>query len=625
MSSPRAHRRHTMPFGAEWGLTTGARFRLWAPGATRVELELARGPGREILPMTVLPDGWFEARVADAVPGTRYGFRVEDRLTVPDPASRWNPDDVHGLSAVVDPFAFDWPDDAWRGRPWEEAVVYELHVGTFTAAGTFRAAIERLDDLVDLGVTAIELMPVADFPGARGWGYDGVLPFAPDAAYGTPDELKALIAAAHARGLMVLLDVVYNHFGPEGNYLHVYAQDFFNPRHQTPWGAAVNFDGERARTVRDFFVHNALYWIEEFHFDGLRLDAVHAIADDSRPDIVEEIAATVRAGPGRDRHVHIVLENDHNQARYLRRDGAQCPALATAQWNDDIHHALHVLAVGETDGYYADYAERPLHQLGRCLAEGFAYQGDPSPYRGGQLRGEPSAHLPATAFVVFTQTHDQVGNRAFGERIAALADPPVLRAAIACTLLSPAPPMLFMGEEFAASSPFLFFCDFGPDLAAAVTRGRREEFGRFARFRDPAVQASIPDPNAPATFARSKLDWTERDRGTHREWLEFYRRCLRVRRERIVPHLAGMAPGGDFQADDDGLLAVRWRLAGGMDLQLVANFATTPRTSVPMPGGEMIFASGPARYAGGTAVDLAAYEVVVVLGRNPSRREEVRA
>jgi malto-oligosyltrehalose trehalohydrolase len=591
-----------MPFGAALRNDGATRFRLWAPGAERVELALAHEFSRAELAMAPFGEGWYEAVASGAPAGTRYAFRIDGGIAVPDPASRFNPEDVHAPSMVVDPLAFEWRDSEWRGRPWEEAVVYELHVGTFTPAGTFAAATERLDDLVDLGITAIELMPVADFPGRCNWGYDGVLPFAPDASYGTPADLKRLIESAHARGLMMLLDVVYNHFGPEGNYLHLYAPQFFNPAHHTPWGAAINFDGEGSRTVRDFFVHNALYWLEEYRFDGLRLDAVHSVMDDSEPDIVAEIAGAVRSGPGRDRHVHLVLENDGNHARYLARDAAGRPTFATAQWNDDVHHAAHVILTGETDGYYADYADRPLWYFGRCLAEGFGYQGEISPYRGGRTRGEPSVALPATAFVNFLQTHDQVGNRALGERIGALARGEALDAAIACILLAPAPPLLFMGEEFDASTPFLFFCDFGADLAAAVAQGRRAEFERFTRFRDPVARDAIPDPNHPATFERSKLAWEERRAGAHGERLERYRRLLALRREHVVPRLAGMRPPGEFECFDRGGLAVRWTLGNGARLHLAANLADSPARSA-RPPGRVVYASHP---SGGSAGNFAA-------------------
>ncbi|PYX83975.1 MAG: malto-oligosyltrehalose trehalohydrolase, partial [Acidobacteria bacterium] len=396
-----------------------------------------------------------------------------------------------------------WQDTKWLGRRWEEAVIYELHVGTFTPEGTFAAVEKRLPYLAELGVTAVELMPVADFPGSRNWGYDGVLPFAPDSRYGRPQDLKHLVQSAHRLGLMIFLDVVYNHFGPEGNYLHAYAPQFFTKRHHTPWGDAINFDGPDNRAVRDFFIENALYWLNEFNFDGLRLDAVHAIVDDSKPDILTELAGRARAQAGPGRHVHLVLENDDNAARYLRRGDR--PNYYDAQWNDDIHHSLHMIITGETDGYYADYAEAPVRHVGRCLTQGFDYQGELSKFRGGQKRGEPSRDLPLSAFVSFLQNHDQIGNRAFGQRLGSITDPRALRAAITVLLLAPSPPLLFMGEEFHAHTPFLFFCDFGGELAQAVTDGRRNEFARFARFSDPATRAQIPDPIAQETFERSKL------------------------------------------------------------------------------------------------------------------------
>jgi len=573
-----------MPFGAQMA-EEGVRFRLWAPGSPQVALCLEGEPHEQVLPMTKLADGWFELTVPRAGAGTRYRFEVNDGLRVPDPASRFNPDDVHGASEVVDPHAFAWEDGAWRGRPWEDAVVYELHVGTFSPEGTFAGVVERLDYLAELGVTAIELMPVADFPGACNWGYDGVLPFAPDSRYGRPEDLKALVQVAHARGLMVLLDVVYNHFGPEGNYLHVYAKQFFTERHHTPWGAAINFDGPGSRTVREFFIHNALYWLEEYHLDGLRLDAVHAIVDDSQPHILTELAQRVHAGIGRERQVHLILENDANEARYLGESGYR------AQWNDDIHHALHVLTTGETDGYYADYAHLPLRHLGRCLAEGFAYQGQASAYRDHTRRGEPSTHLPPQAFVSFLQCHDQVGNRAFGERITHIAPEPAVRAAAAVYLLAPSVPMLFMGEEFAARSPFQFFCDFGAELRAAVTEGRRREFGRFARFADAAMQAAIPDPNLEQTFLVSKLDWGSLNDQTRAEWLTFYRELLRLRREYVMPRLAGMGGhAASFDVSAPGALRLVWRLGDGAILRLCANFSER-MLRVAAPAGKLLFSS----------------------------------
>ncbi len=578
-----------MPFGAELAADGRARFALWAPAARQVELVLTGGSQPAQIVMRSTDNGWFEATLDGAGASTNYAFRVDGKPLVPDPASRSNPDGVHGASRLVDPRAYEWQAGDWRGRPWNEAVVYEMHIGTFTAQGTFAAAVERLDDLVALGVTALEIMPVASFAGSRGWGYDGVLLFAPQASYGTPEDFKRLIDAAHARGLMVLLDVVYNHFGPDGNYLHVYAPQFFNPKHQTPWGAAINFDGEANRTVRDFFIHNALYWLEEYQLDGLRLDAIHAIADDSKLHIVNELAQAVHAGPGRRRHIHLILENDLNQARFLTRGADGATPLATAQWNDDIHHAIHVIATGETDGYYADYAEAPLRQLGRTLAEGFAYQGEPSPYRDGELRGERSAHLPPLAFVDFLQTHDQVGNRAFGERLVHLAPEDRLRALTACVLLAPAVPMLFMGEEFGASSPFQYFCDFSGELAQAVTNGRRNEFGRFARFSDPAVRDRIPDPNDGATFMRSKLDWADCVAPRHARWLALYRELLTIRRERLVPVLPQVGSGSYELAG--AVLRVRWPLGAGGSLHLLAHLSEQPVAATAMPPGVALYAS----------------------------------
>ncbi|MDH4060123.1 MAG: malto-oligosyltrehalose trehalohydrolase [Aquincola sp.] len=581
-------RQHDMPFGATLRPGGGARFRLWAPSARRVEL-LLTGRGR-IDEMHPAGGGWFELEVADAAAGLRYAYRIDGELVVPDPASRANPDGVHQHSQLVDPRAFDWGDAGWRGRPWSEAVIYELHVGCFSAEGTFRAAVAQLDDLVALGITAIELMPVADFPGRRGWGYDGVLPFAPKAAYGTPDDLKALVAAAHARGLMVLLDVVYNHFGPDGNYLHAYAAPMFNPRVQTPWGAAINFDGEHSATVREFFIHNALYWIDEYHLDGLRLDAVHAMHDRSPLHFVDELALALRGGPPRGRAVHLVLENHDNDAVRLVRDSAGHARLADAQWNDDVHHALHILVTGEADGYYADYADDPLSRFARGLAEGFIYQGEPSAYADGHPRGTASAQLPPLAFVNSAQTHDQVGNRAFGERIAMLAEgagrQDALRALLACLLLAPAPPMLFMGEEFAASTPFLYFCDFDGELARAVTAGRRAEFGRFARFADAEVRDRIPDPNAEATYLDSKLDWAERTRAPHSTWLAMYGELLRQRRDMLVPWL-GQARSGTWQVPAPGTLHVQWPLGEGRRWHLLAQLddrAGPPELLATLPG-----------------------------------------
>jgi maltooligosyltrehalose trehalohydrolase len=582
-----------MPFGAALLREGGTRFRLWAPDSACVELELDMAGTGTRLSMQAVDLGWHELVVNQAGAGARYRFVVRARdgqlLTVPDPASRSNPDGVHEASAVIDPLAYAWSGARWSGRPWTDAVVYELHVGSFTAEGTFAAARQRLPDLAELGITVLQLMPLAAFPGRRNWGYDGVLQFAPAACYGGPDELKALIDTAHSLGLMVMLDVVYNHFGPEGNYLHAYCPQFFNPALRTPWGAAINFDGEMSRTVREFFVHNALFWIEEYRFDGLRLDAVHAMRDGSTLDIVCEIARALREGPGLERQIHLALENNANQSCYLERGEDGEPIYATAQWDDDVHHALHVLTTGEIDGYYADYAAAPLENLGRALAEGFAYQGEYSPFRG-KKRGQPSSDLPPAAFVGFLQNHDMIGNRAFGNRIHTFADERLLAAAYVCLFLNPEVPMLFMGEEFAASTPFLFFCDFGPELAQSVSNGRRREFERFAVFADDSACALIPDPNAESTFHASKLRWDECERSPHRERLALVRELLALRRRYLTPLLASFTHGGHFSVEGP-LLRAGWRTADGSDWHLLAHFGAQA-IHTPLPAGEIIYSTG---------------------------------
>lgn len=555
---------HAMPFGAEV-TASGVRFALWAPGAREVSLLLDGDRGRREFAVPARGGGWFEVTVADARAGARYRYRVDGELSIPDPAARFVPGDVHGDSEVVDPTAFAWTDDAWRGRPWHETVIYELHVGTFTPEGRYAAIEPRLPALVELGATALELMPLADFPGRRNWGYDGVLLFAPDATYGTPDELKHLVAAAHAHGLMVFLDVVYNHLGPEGNYLHRLAPPFFADRH-TPWGAALNFDGTDSRSVRDFVVHNALFWIEEYRFDGLRLDAVHAIHDASDLHLLNELARAVADGPGRHRHVHLIVENDRNESHRLVRDGERRASTFTAQWNDDFHHVMHHLLTGERDGYYGDYAADPLAHLGRCLAEGFAYQGEPSAHRRQARRGEPSRSLPADALVNFLQNHDQVGNRAFGERLAALAPHAALRAAVGVLLLCPAIPLLFMGEEFGGATPFLYFCDLEPGLADAVRHGRRAEHDVLPRDD---VDAAFPDPFDATAHARSMLDWASRSEPAHAEWLALYRELLALRARHVVPLLPSLSTAtARHEVTMPGALAVAWPTDDGRTLHL---------------------------------------------------------
>ena len=567
-----------MAFGAACE-GAGARFRLWAPGADKVELLLRRGDDERAEAMVAAGDGFLQCIVADARAGDRYGYRIDGGITVPDPAARHQPGCVHELSELIDPGAYDWRDKDWRGRPWEEAAIYELHVGAFSASGRYSGVEDRLDHLAELGVTAIELMPIAEFPGARDWGYDGVLPFAPESSYGRPEELKRLVDAAHARGLMVLLDVVHNHFGPEGNYLGLYAPQFFDESRHTPWGAAINFDREGSGQVRAFFIANALYWLTEYNMDGLRLDAVHAILDASSPSFLEELAASVRARCT-DRRRHLVLENDRNEARLLERGGDGAAKLYDAQWNDDYHHAMHVFMTGEAGGYYADYTDAPARHLVRCLSEGFAWQGEPSPFRGHEHRGEASGGLPPAAFIDFLQNHDQIGNRAFGERLSSLCAPEAAEAAAALLLLSPHPPMLFMGEEWAAPEPFPFFCDFSEELADLVREGRRREFAKFPEFADPELRERIPDPTQESTFRSAVLNWDRRNEGMHRERLQLYRHLLDLRRREIAPRLAGMREGGCSPGPSKGRLCLlRWRLGDGAALSLAANLGPEAASS----------------------------------------------
>jgi maltooligosyltrehalose trehalohydrolase len=603
-----------MPFGAEITDDGRVRFRLWAPAARRVDLCLDDGKGvAHILAMSSVADGYYEIITDEAKAGSLYRYRINGENEVPDPASRLNPEDVHGPSQVVDPTEFEWTDGAWRSRAWHEAVVYELHVGTFTSEGTFAGAEARLDHLVELGVNVIELMPIADFPGKRGWGYDGVLLYAPETAYGTPNQLKSLISAAHARGIAVMLDVVYNHFGPEGNYLGMYSPQFFTERHHTPWGAAINFDGEHARPVRDFFINNTLYWLEEYHFDGLRFDAVHAIMDDSKKHIMTEIAETARAYAGGDRNIYLVLENGANQARFLGAPGRSNKY--DAQWDDDVHHCLHTILTGEKDGYYVDYAEHPHAKLCRSLAEGFVYQGEYSSHEKKE-RGERSSHLPPTAFVIFLQNHDQIGNRAFGERLGHLVkNEHALRAATAVVLLAPSPPMLFMGEEWNAPEPFPYFCDFEQELATKVREGRRKEFQHFERFRDPAHSDALPDPTIVSTMRSARLDWSKLTVAGHEDWLDLYRRLLMIRQRDIVPLVPEIRFGACSKLEAGAAFAVDWALSEGSVLHLIANLADEPARLVGRTAGRLIYATHPNIRQTVTKNELAPWSVTWLLER----------
>ncbi len=569
-------------FGAK--LTSeGTTFRLWAPTAKRVDLLLERpyrlAPGKH---------GWFGIEVPGVKAGARYKFRIDDEIDVPDPASAFQPEDVFGPSEVIDHASYAWRARDWRGRPWHETVLSETHVGAFTPQGTYRAMIDRLDHLVETGITALELLPLADFAGSRNWGYDGVLWYAPDSAYGRPEDLKYLIDEAHLRGLMVLLDVVYNHFGPEGNYLGRYAPAFFTEA-QTPWGSAIDY---RVPQVRAFAIENALYWLDEYRFDGLRLDAVHAIAELGEIPMLQDLShAAGQFAAETGRHIHLVLENDDNTAGVL--DPVQDPPRGKyrAQWNDDYHHAWHVKLTGEKQGYYRDFQRAPLSDIARSLGSGFAYQGEVSEYRGGKLRGEPSGGLPPTAFVNFLQNHDQIGNRAFGDRIEGLAKPEAIEAALAITLLAPAIPMLFMGEEWGSKAPFPFFCDFKGGLAEAVRKGRRDEYAwAYATYGD-----DVPDPLSEATFRSAVLDW-EAGGGSGRERLALVRELLAIRRRHIMPRLAA-ARFGEAHAADNGLLTADWRMGDGARLSLLANVSDKPiATATDQPQAILIWGHEPGQF-----------------------------
>ncbi|MDE1182074.1 malto-oligosyltrehalose trehalohydrolase [Paraburkholderia sp.] len=582
------HHAHCLPFGAQLLGASGAqprtRYRFWAPSCESVTVEIDNGPAAGAVAMTPTGNGWFEAE-AEGGAGTLYRYKLDGKLVVPDPASRFQPQDVHGPSEVIDPRAYRWEHTQWHGRPWEETVLYELHVG---ALGGYAGVQQRLPALAELGVTAIELMPLNDFVGRHNWGYDGVLPYAPDSAYGRPDELKALIDAAHGQGLSVFLDVVYNHFGPDGNYLHEYAESFFRAGTHTPWGPAIDFERPE---VRDYFVDNAIYWLNEYRFDGLRFDAVHAIDNDHW---LREMSDHVRAKVQHGRHVHLVLENERNTANLLETH-------FDAQWNDDAHNTLHVLLTGEHEGYYHAFADQSIHKLARVLSEGFAYQGEPSPIHDGKPRGEPSAHVSPSSFVMFLQNHDQIGNRAFGERLRTLCAPDALRAATGLLLLSPQIPMMFMDDEYGSDQPFLFFTDYTGQLADAVREGRRREFSKFSAFNDASRRAQIPDPNDEKTFAMSspRAEPTQGpDAADRLDWMHFYKSALAVRAKLIAPRLAHAKSLGatvlqTAAGTDANALVARWRLGDGETLSVALNLSGDALPFPDVPDGKLIFETPP--------------------------------
>ncbi len=557
------------------GLT---RFRLWAPDAAAVRLEIE---GADPVEMHGAGDGWFQAH-ASAAPGTRYRFQLPDGLAVPDPASRRQEGGVHGWSIVTDPAGFDWQVGTWRGRPWEQAVIMEVHVGVL---GGFTGVAGHLERWRDMGITAVELMPIAAFDGTRGWGYDGVLPYAVHESYGTPEDLKTLIDRAHGLGMVMMLDVVYNHFGPSGNYLGAYASGFFDAHAHTPWGGAVAVSKP---AVRRYFIDNALMWLQDYRFDGLRFDAVHAIADTG---FLDEMAVELRARCDPGRYIHLVLENEHNDPDRL------ASGRYDAQWNDDFHNVLHVLLTGEDEGYYSSFSEGYTKKLARCLGEGFIYQGEIPP-GGDHARGSPSGHLRASAFVAFLQNHDQIGNRALGERLTLLADTARLRAATALLLLSPQIPLLFMGDETGSQSPFLFFTDFQDELADAAREGRRREFAKFAAFADAETRERIPDPNAAATFG----DSYPAPGPDTADWQALYTELLAIRRSEIVPRLHDARPLGALVIGD-GAVVARWRMADGAVLAIAINLGSDI-VHFPPPEGRTLFEIGSPGAASSIVVSL---------------------
>jgi maltooligosyltrehalose trehalohydrolase len=551
-------------------------FRVWAPLPGGVELVL----GERRIPMTPAAGGWWEATADEAAPGTDYAFGLDGGEPLPDPRSAYQPHGVHGPSRVVDHAAFGWTDSGWRGVPLPGAVLYELHVGTFSAEGTFDGAIAHLGHLAALGVDAIELLPVAEFPGDRGWGYDGVDLFAPHHAYGGPDGLKRLVDAAHAHGIGVVMDVVYNHLGPLGNYLPRFGP-YFSAAHQTNWGDAVNFDGPGSDEVRRFVIDNALMWLRDYHCDGLRLDAVHAFADDSATSICEAIGAEVAALAAHERRpLFVIAESDLNDPRFVRSRDAGGYGLDAA-WADEWHHALHATLTGDRNGYYEDFG--PLALLAKALRQAWVYDGTYSPHRQ-RVHGRPPAGLAGSQYVVAAQNHDQVGNRAAGERSSALMSEGRLRVAAALLLTSPFVPMLFQGEEWGAGTPFQYFTSHpDPGLGAQVSEGRRHEFASFGW--DPA---DVPDPQDPATFERSRLDWAEPAAGPHAGLLDWYRELIALRRrlaELTDPRLDRVETAYD---QDAGWLTVRRG-----PVAVAVNLGAAPWTFPASPAAALLAASDP--------------------------------
>lgn len=582
------HHHQPLPFGAELEADGGVCFRLFGPAVESVALLIE---GREPLPMQTDGHGWHTLHVAEAGAGIRYRYRLPNGLAVPDPISRFQPEDIDGPSEVIDACAYPWNSDGWTGRPWSEAVLYELHVGTFTQTGTLQAAIERLPALKELGVTAIELMALSDFAGLWNWGYDGVLLYAPDSAYGRPEDLKAFVDAAHGLGLMVILDVVYNHFGPEGNYLSQYFPQVFSNEHKTAWGPALNFDGECSHEVRELVIQNALYWLLEYQMDGLRLDATHDMIDRGPRHILDELAERV-AEATEGRQVHLILENENNIARRLTRSADGRSECYTAQWNHDVDHLLGAGFMGTFDDRQQD-DKGETDRLGKALAEGFviAAQEHHEEYEAG-------CHVPPNAFVSFLQSHDLVGNRVLGERVTSLLPRETVRALVTVALLLPQTPMLFMGEEWGATSPFPYFCDFHGELGAAVQKGRREEIAKLPSVSEEDLQKA-PNCQAESTFRSAQLHWEERAEPGHAAWLELYKGLLQTRRERLVPRMQALSSRcGSYRVLEPGGLSVMWTLQDGCAVQMDANLWHKARGGFPKPQAEVLWMEGEMRPEG---------------------------
>ncbi|EPY9615239.1 malto-oligosyltrehalose trehalohydrolase [Enterobacter cloacae] len=561
-------------WGAEFISGDVVRFRVWAEGQQQLTLRLAERD----LPMTAVGNGWCQIDVPDVTHGTEYQFVLQDGMAVPDPASRAQKGDVNGPSVVIDPGRYQPINPDWAGRPWEETVIYELHIGTFTPQGTFRAAIDKLPYLAELGITQLEVMPVSQFGGSRGWGYDGVLLYAPHSAYGTPEDFHAFIDAAHGLGLSVVLDIVLNHFGPEGNYLPLLSPAFFDAQRMTPWGNGIAYERE---PVRHYILDAPLFWLTEYRLDGLRFDAIDQIKDTASKHILQQIAETIREALP-DRHIHLTTEDSRNVIFLHPRDEKGATPLFTAEWNDDFHNAAHVFATGETHAYYQDFAFEPEKKFARALAEGFVYQGEVS-LQTGHSRGVECHTQPPTFFVDFIQNHDQTGNRAQGERLITLAGADKTRVLLAALLLSPHIPLLFMGEEYGETNPFLFFTDFHGDLAKAVREGRAKEFTGHSGH-----DGDVPDPNDEQTFARSKLDWHNVTTAQGKSWLRFTRSLLVLRHRYLVPLLR---PGGTVEGKivktAPGMVAVSWSFPTGT-LSLALNIGNKP-VDVPALAGETLF------------------------------------